>query len=58
MELIESAIEGEHKILLFSQFTTMLELLEQDLKKAGISDFTESRWYRVKPYRGRYCNSL
>ncbi len=37
MELIESAIEGEHKILLFSQFTTMLELLEQDLKKAGIS---------------------
>ena len=39
MELIESAIEGEHKILLFSQFTTMLELLEKDLKNAGISYF-------------------
>ena len=37
MELIKSAIEGEHKILVFSQFTTMLELLERDLEKAGIS---------------------
>ena len=39
MELIRSAIEGEHKILVFSQFTSMLELLESDLKKAGISYF-------------------
>ena len=37
MELITSAIEGEHKILLFSQFTSMLELLEEDLKKEHIS---------------------
>lgn len=36
MELIQSAIEGEHKILIFSQFTSMLELLEVELKKAGV----------------------
>lgn len=36
IELIESAIEGGHKILLFSQFTTMLELLARDLKLKGI----------------------
>ena len=39
MELIQSAIEGEHKILVFSQFTSMLALLEQDLAQAGISYF-------------------
>lgn len=33
MELIRSAIDGEHKMLIFSQFTSMLELLEEDLKK-------------------------
>lgn len=37
MDLITSAIEGEHRILLFSQFTSMLELLENDLKKADVS---------------------
>lgn len=37
MDLIRSAIEGEHKILVFSQFTTMLELLEADLTAAGLS---------------------
>lgn len=36
IELIQSAIEGEHKILLFSQFTSMLELLEGDLSRLGI----------------------
>lgn len=36
MELIQSAIEGEHKILVFSQFTSMLELLEQDLSQQNI----------------------
>lgn len=36
MELIRSAIEGEHKVLLFSQFVSMLELLEQDLVKEQI----------------------
>ena len=37
VELIQSAIEGEHKILVFSQFTSMLELLEKDLKKEKIA---------------------
>ncbi len=37
MELIDSAIAGEHKMLVFSQFTTMLELLEDDLKQRGIA---------------------
>ncbi len=37
MDRVRSAIEGEHKILLFSQFTSMLELLEKDLKAEGIS---------------------
>ena len=36
MELISSAIEEGHKILLFSQFTSMLEVLEEQLKQAGI----------------------
>ncbi|MCM1342912.1 MAG: DEAD/DEAH box helicase [Muribaculaceae bacterium] len=36
MDLIRSAIEGEHKILLFSQFVSMLELLEEDLVKQQI----------------------
>ena len=31
MELIRDAIEGEHKILVFSQFTSMLDLLQADL---------------------------
>ena len=36
LELIESAIDGGHRILLFSQFVTMLELLEKDLQEKGI----------------------
>ena len=36
MDLIKSAMEGEHKMLIFSQFTSMLELLEQDLAEEGI----------------------
>jgi len=40
LDLIASAIEGEHKILVFSQFTSMLELLESDLDHAGISHYT------------------
>lgn len=37
MDLVESAIEGEHKILIFSQFTSMLEMLEADLAERNIS---------------------
>jgi SNF2 family DNA or RNA helicase len=40
MELVESAIEGEHKMLIFSQFTSMLELLANDLTAAGIRYYT------------------
>ena len=36
IDLVKSAIEGEHRILLFSQFTSMLELLEESLKAEGI----------------------
>ncbi len=36
MDLIHSAIDGGHRILLFSQFTSMLELLEKDLKDNNI----------------------
>ena len=36
MELIENAIGSGHKVLLFSQFTTMLERLGERLTKAGI----------------------
>ncbi|MGN0204332.1 MAG: DEAD/DEAH box helicase, partial [Coprococcus sp.] len=31
MELIHQGIEGEHRMLIFSQFTSMLELLEKEL---------------------------
>jgi len=36
MGLIQQAMDGGHRMLLFSQFTSMLALLEEDLKKAGI----------------------
>ncbi len=37
MEIVQRAIEGEHRILIFSQFTTMLEKLEHDLTASGIA---------------------
>ena len=37
LDLITSAIEGEHKMLVFSQFTSMLELLEKDLTEREIA---------------------
>lgn len=39
MELIRNAADAGHRMLVFSQFTTMLERLETDLKEAGISYF-------------------
>ncbi len=39
-ELVTSAVEGGHRILLFSQFTSMLELLAKRLDAEGISHFT------------------
>ena len=40
LELIKSAMEGEHKVLLFSQFVSMLELLAEDLKAQNIPFYT------------------
>ena len=37
MELVQNAVNGGHKILLFSQFTTMLDVLAVRLKKAKVS---------------------
>ena len=36
MELVQNAVNGGHKLLLFSQFTTMLDVLAVRLKKAKI----------------------
>lgn len=36
LELVESAMGGGHKMLIFSQFASMLALLEEDLHKAKI----------------------
>ncbi|MBQ6563930.1 MAG: DEAD/DEAH box helicase [Clostridia bacterium] len=36
IELIEAAIDAGHRMLVFSQFTSMLSLLEEDLKKQDI----------------------
>ena len=39
MELVINGVAGGHKILLFSQFTSMLELILERLEKAGIESF-------------------
>lgn len=40
LQLISSAIENGHKVLLFSQFTTMLEKLQEQLAQNNISYYT------------------
>ncbi len=40
MELIESCINAGHKILLFSQFTSMLDIIAKNLNERGISFYT------------------
>ena len=35
-ELLSEAVEGEHRILVFSQFTSMLKILRTDLDKQGV----------------------
>ncbi len=37
IELIEECIESGHKVLLFSQFTSMLAILERELKQRAVS---------------------
>lgn len=40
MELIANAVAGGHKVLLFSQFTSMLENLQSKLSEEGISYYS------------------
>lgn len=40
LELVESAIDGGHKILLFSQFTSMLEILQKKLEEKKVPFYT------------------
>lgn len=40
IDLIKNAVSAGHKILLFSQFTSMLERLQERLKQEGISFYT------------------
>ena len=40
LDLIQSAIDGGHRMLVFSQFTTMLDLLAADLRKEKIPFYT------------------
>ena len=37
IDLVRSAIEGEHRVLLFSQFTSMLDLLKERLRAEEIA---------------------
>ncbi|XME02903.1 DEAD/DEAH box helicase [Lachnospiraceae bacterium C1.1] len=39
IELVKNAIGGNHRMLIFSQFTSMLDLLEEDLKAEKIPYF-------------------
>ena len=41
IDLVRSAIEGEHRVLLFSQFTSMLDLLKERLRREQI------RYYEI-----------
>ncbi|MCI9058519.1 MAG: DEAD/DEAH box helicase family protein [Lachnospiraceae bacterium] len=40
MDLIKNAIDGGHRILLFSQFTSMLAILQERMQKEGIPFLT------------------
>jgi len=40
LDLVQSAIDGGHKILLFSQYTSMLEILQRELTEQEISFYT------------------
>ena len=40
VDLVKTSIEGGHKILLFSQFTSMLDIIAKRLTKEGVSYYT------------------
>lgn len=69
MELVENAVSSGHKVLLFSQFTSMLDRLAERLKKAGIAYYMltgaigkEKRMQMVESFNGDdvpvFCISL
>ena len=39
MDVLNEAVESGHKVLLFSQYTSMFEILEEELKKLNINYF-------------------
>lgn len=47
-ELVESCVNSGHKILLFSQFTSMLDIISRRLDKMGISFYTLKGSTRAK----------
>lgn len=55
LDLIEAAAEGGHKVLLFSQFTSMLDILRGKLTERGISHFI-LKGDTPKPERMRLVN--
>ncbi|MCM1136126.1 MAG: DEAD/DEAH box helicase [Clostridium sp.] len=69
LDLIKNAIEGGHKVLLFSQFTSMLANLQEKLREEHISYYTltgstpkEKRLSMVESFNGDetsvFCISL
>ena len=57
LQLIEESIDGGHKLLVFSQFTSMLEILEEELNKKKIA------YYKItgatdKKERLELCNKF
>jgi len=40
LQLIQSAMDGGHRMLVFSQFTSMLEILQRELTASGIPYYT------------------
>ena len=52
LELVEEAIDGGHRALIFSQFTAMLDIIEGALQDAGIS-FCRLDGSTKKPPGGR-----
>lgn len=58
MDLVKNAVEGGHKLLLFSQFTSMLSIIEKRLKKEEIPYYLltgatpkEERLHMVSAYK-------
>lgn len=57
LELVRQAREGGHKVLLFSQFTTMLDILREALDRHGIGHCTIEGKTRDRDVQiQRFCN--